>query len=107
METPVDHALFTTYPGRLRDILKLEIPFVQIKFVGNQVTRKINIEEAVIVYIAQPDPATVIVIPIFIDIELFGVGYRILETDLGTIAVHQFEQGSIEVVPAVVTADHQ
>jgi hypothetical protein len=62
-------------------ILKMPVPFVQVKAVIHEVTSEINILKSVAVEVAKPYPTAVIEIAISVRIQLFGVVQFILKPD--------------------------
>jgi hypothetical protein len=74
---------FALYTGFFRDILKPEIPLVEIKFVTTLVGSKIEVRQPIVVEVANGYTASIVIIKIVQDIEAVRVCDTVLKIDPG------------------------
>src|SRR5690606_23374192 len=73
-------------------VLKLEITFIDVKFIWSKVTRKINVDQAVVVNVSKGDAATIVKIAICVNIEVVAEMQLILERHAAGLSVNFEEQ---------------
>lgn len=81
--------------GFFGDIFKFKIAAIEIKPVGSHVAAQENIGQAVVIYVADTDPAAVVEIAKEITVEGIGIGYVVAEVDAGLGSVEQGETGRL------------
>ena len=71
------------HAGPLGHVLEAEISEVAVQFILDQVTRQVDVDQAITVEVADPDPAAVVEIAVGIGVQLVRVGKVVAEGDAG------------------------
>jgi hypothetical protein len=87
-------ACASSHARPLGDLLEPVIPLIEIEPVRTQVGREVEIRQAVVVDVADGDPATVVIVEIIEDVELGVFRQLVDERDAGRFGLQQLEERS-------------
>lgn len=77
--------LFGTEAGFFGDVFELEVALIEVEFVGAHVGGEEDIGQAIVIDVANGNAGAVIEVPVAEDVEVFVVGYGVLEFNTGVI----------------------